>query len=190
MPKSKHSASSPPLDVSGGSASASFPYIPLAKDGAQEQPRWTPKVEDTSAKATAPGHARLGSLIGTRSTTSASDLSRVEELVRNIVLRQSSQRGVHITDPFDERAPWRTDDSLVSPELLASYQQYPPFISVMLQYADPALVGQAETDELARYISLVRFGEIENNAWKILKRICGQKKDSRVRGKRGEHRRN
>jgi hypothetical protein len=175
------------LGMSSGSVSASFPYIPLSSDSASavvgakksvSSGKWTPS--SSVAPVVQPGHTRLGSLSSLRPKVSPAKKAHAEQLVRNLLIRQSAERGVTITDPMDPQAAWRTDDTLLSPEIWTEYEIYPQITDILLAHGDPELVDQAEIDELYRFMSLCRFGEIEQNAWKLMKRICGQKKNSRV----------
>lgn len=176
------------IGMCSGSVSASFPYIPMVAASSSkstgrvvEDGKWHPKSEASPSKMQA-HHQRVHSLSSCRSLAPPDDKVSAEKLIHEIIFRQSAARGVHLTDIFAANAPWRTDDALISPELWTAYQVYPQLTELLLAHGDSSKVGQEEVDELERYIGLVRFGETEQNAWKIFKRIAGQKRNKRVRG--------
>lgn len=166
--------------MSSGSVSASFPYIPMAGTKVDDG-KWHPKAS-SSVGSVKPCHARLGSLSSSRPQPSPRQKAAAEKLCLAMILRQSAAKGVHLADGdvFAENAPWRTDETLASPDMWKAYEAYPQVTELMLKYGDPSKSTPAELDELERYLSLSRFGETEQNIWRIFRRIVGQKKKARV----------
>lgn len=182
------------LDPSSSSVSASFPYIKVGASEAEPEN----SSNSSSIRPKQPGHARLASLSSLRPkpdpVRAAAAMSRFHALIRSQTLAakglppsSSVEIDIHAKD-----APWRTDDSLLSPIIAEQYLQYEPVVEMTLRYVDEAgsfptgpasslSAAQKQTLEFARYISLARFGETEQNAWKIFKRIAKQKRDERVR---------
>jgi len=202
----------PPPPPTGTAASASFPYIGLPSDatikgvksktekaevkdtgGSETSSEKTSKKErkfgktssSTNAAPFQPKHHRLSSLSSRRPQSTPEKLARAREVLHDIIRRQSLERGVqlgHDADVFAENAPWRTDDTLASPELYEQYKIFPQVVDALLEFGDASKAGVdlEVLKEFYRYISLAQFGQLEQNAWQLFKRICRQKKDSRA----------
>ena len=198
--KSKHHT--PTIaDPSSSAVSASFPYIKVGggdeKDSSNSESGSSSSSDHPPPKSL--GHVRLASLSSLRPkpdpVRAAAALSRFNALIRSQTLMAKGlpasstvEIDIHASD-----APWRTDDSLLSPLIAEQYLQYVPVVDMALRYIDESgslpvvaagsklSAAHKEQLEFARYISLARFGEIEQNAWKIFKRIAKQKRDDRVR---------
>lgn len=142
--------------------------------------KWQPSTSSTSKPPVLPKHTRLGSLSAERPHAPSADQAEAHALAYEIIRRQSAERGVVLSDVWDERAPWRTDDSLMSPQVWEDYKMFPQITESLRKHGDATKVTPEDVREYERYLSLARFGELETNAWRLMKRIAGQKKNSRV----------
>jgi hypothetical protein len=91
-----------------------------------------------------------------------------------------AQRDDGSRDVMAADAPWRFDDTIVSPAMWPIYSRYPRVVDDVLRYGDTSTMKPKERAEFMRYLGLARFGEVEKNVWRIFKRICKQKKEERV----------
>lgn len=156
---------------SSSSVSASFPYIRVPGESDSD--------DDESADLRA-------SLVHMSPKVAAIDEGRKAAAAAHMAALVREQavavRGpAYAADPDAPDAPWRTDDSLLSPSVWADYCKYPGAVDDFLRFSDPSRTTAEERAEFARYMALTRFGEVEQNAWRIFKRTCKQKKGKRVR---------
>ena len=175
--------------------SASFPYIKLSKEQeASDESSASSSGSKAKAKAKAGASSssmpRLGPMTSQRQVVDPVRAAAAAAVLMGIIREQTLAAhargggGGGSEDPMALDAPWRSDDSLISPEIVREYTQYPAVVDAILE---TGLRGQQERKEFTRYIALARFGEVEQNAWKILKRVCKQKKDERVRTNMDTH---
>ena len=104
---------------------------------------------------------------------------------QQVIVLESASQGVSLTDVWSSAAPWRTDDSLLSPADWPLVCRYPLLMTAL---RDCSTGGQKDTEGLQAFsrfsISLLSVlgqrGSVHDTLWQRFERVCVRQPNLRV----------